>query len=466
MRAQPGATIDLSVPRRIHVVGVNGVGMSAVALLLAQAGHDVRGTDLRDGPAVDRARAAGVTVHIGHDASYVDDVDAVCVSTAIPESNIEVAAARVRNIPVLHRSALLGAMSRQARSIGIAGTHGKTTTTSMLALILSEAGFDPSFVIGGEVNEIGTNARWTGSDLFVIEADESDGSFLELSLAAAIVTNVEVDHLDHFGTVDAIHAGFEEYADGVAGPVVVCLDDPGSAALVHGRTNVITYGTSTAARYRLADVSADAGRLTFTIERDAMPLGRLAVPQRGLHNARNATAAVAMAMEMGAPFEAAAAALARFGGVARRFDFRGRHDGIDLVDDYAHLPTEIGAVLEAAATSGDGWKRVVAVFQPNRFSRMAVLSPEYRDSFVSADVAVITDVYPSGERPVPGVTGKLVVDAICEAHPRARVVWAPSRSDLVAFLTNELRAGDVCISMGCGDIAGLPDELLAAWGAP
>jgi UDP-N-acetylmuramate--alanine ligase len=330
----------------------------------------------------------------------------------------------------------------------------------MLAMILTEAGVQPSFLVGGDVNDVGTGAHWTGHDLLVVEADESDGTFLELPLHGTIVTNVEVDHLDHYGRPEAIVAAFDEYLAAVEGPCVVCADDPVAARLAAGH-GAVTYGTSETARYRAVAIDSDHGALSFGVIRDGTPLGEVRLPLRGLHMARNATAAIAMADLLGAPFDAAARALARFGGVARRFDFRGDHDGITFVDDYAHLPSEIAAVLEAAATSGDGWSRIVAVFQPNRYSRMEVLSPEYRDAFVRADITAITDIYPSGEAPRPGVTGKLVVNAVLDAHPWQRVAWLPKRGELIEYLAAELRPGDVCISMGCGDVASLPSEVLA-----
>jgi UDP-N-acetylmuramate--alanine ligase len=241
---------------------------------------------------------------------------------------------------------------------------------------------------------------------------------------------------------------------------VLCADDPITARLA-GPHDAVTYGTSPDARYQAVAVTAAEGSLRFGVRRDGVELGEVALPLRGVHNARNALGAITLADALGAPFEASMEALARFGGVARRFDVRGRLDGITLIDDYAHLPSEIAAALEAAGTSGDGWSRIVAVFQPNRYNRMAVMSPDYRDAFQGADVAVITDIYPSGQAPLPGVTGKLVVDAVCDAHPDQRVVWLPRRADLVSFLVQELRAGDVCVSMGCGDVAALPDEVLA-----
>jgi UDP-N-acetylmuramate--alanine ligase len=453
-------TVDLHTPGRYHVVGVGGPGMSAIALVLAQMGHTVSGSDLREVPVLERLRAAGVVVTVGHHREIVHGVDAVTASTAIPARNVELDEARRLGIPVLRRAEMLASICACARSVAVAGTHGKTTTTSMLAMILTEAGLQPSFLVGGDVNDVGTGAHWTGQDLLVVEADESDGTFLELPLDGTILTNVEVDHLDHFGHPEAIVVAFDEYLGRVAGPKVVCLDDDNAAHLAT-RHGAVTYGTASGAHYRAVDVGVDHGALTFSVERGGTRLGDIRLPLRGVHMARNAVAAIAMAELLGAPFEAASAALARFGGVARRFDFRGDHDAITFVDDYAHLPSEIAAVLEAAATSGDGWQRIVAVFQPNRYSRMELLSPEYRDAFVRADMTVITDIYPSGEAPRPGVTGKLVVNAVLDAHPWQRVAWVPKRGELIEFLAAELQPGDVCISMGCGDVASLPSEVLA-----
>jgi UDP-N-acetylmuramate--alanine ligase len=462
---RPGPPLDLTVPGRYHVVGVGGPGMRAIALVLAEMGHAVSGSDLRESTALDRLRAAGVEVHVGHLADNVLGVDAVTASTAIPARNIELEAARTAGIPVLRRAGMLASICACARSVGVAGTHGKTTTTSMLAMILLEAGLQPSFVVGGDVNDVGAGAHWAGHELLVVEADESDGTFLELPLWGTILTNVEVDHLDHFGSFEEIVRGFDRYLAGIDGPKVLCADDPVAAELAaaHGAT---TYGTSEGAAVRATDVVVGRGSQSFTVCRGSEELGTIDLPLRGLHNVRNATGAITMAMACGAPFEAAAAALARFGGVGRRFDFRGHHDGITLVDDYAHLPSEIAAVLAAAAHGGDDWQRVVAVFQPNRYSRMAVLSPTYRDAFVDADLTIITDIYPSGEAPRPGVTGELVADAVRAAHPGQSVLYVPRRADLVEVLATELRAGDVCVSMGCGDVASLPSEVLARLGGP
>jgi UDP-N-acetylmuramate--alanine ligase len=434
--------------------------MSAIALVLAGMGHRVSGSDIRDSAVLERLRAAGVVVHLGHAPANVAGVDAVTASTAVPPTNLELRAAAEAGATVLRRAGMLASICAAARTLAVAGTHGKTTTTSMLAMILVEAGFAPSFLIGGDLADQGTSAQWTGGEWLVVEADESDGTFLELPLHGTVLTNVETDHLDHFGTFDAIVQGFDRYLGQVEGPRLVCLDDPVAASLA-GRHHAISYGTSPLADYRAVEVGAERGSLRFAVERGGERLGAIRLNQRGIHNVRNATGALALAMEVGAPFEAAQEALARFGGVLRRFEIRGEHRGITLVDDYAHLPSEIAAVLEGAASSGDGWRRIVAVFQPNRFNRMAVLSPEYRDAFSRADLTVITEIYASGTTPIPGVTGRLVVDAIQDAHPDKAVEWVPSRRDLIEFLAGELRPGDVCISMGCGDIASLPTEVLA-----
>ncbi|MGD9702069.1 MAG: UDP-N-acetylmuramate--L-alanine ligase [Acidimicrobiia bacterium] len=465
----PIAPLDLSTPGRFHVVGVGGPGMSAIALVLAEMGHDVSGSDLRELPVLDRLRAAGVDISVGHDRSLVHGVDAVTSSTAIPAHNIELDEAGRTGVAVLRRAGMLASICAQARSLAVAGTHGKTTTSSMLMLVLVDAGLRPSFVIGGDVADMGTGAQWTGSEWLVVEADESDLTHVELPLHGTILTNVDADHLEHYGTFERIVECFGQYLAQIPGPKVLCADDPVCdrfaaelAAESGADRHVVTYGTAAGATYRVDDVVSGDGGQSFTVVCRGEELGRVELPLRGIHNVRNAAAVVAMAREIGVEFDVIARALARFGGVARRFDIRGTFDGVTLVDDYAHVPAEIAAVLEAAATNGDGWRRIVAVFQPNRYRRMAVLSPEYRDAFVRANVTVLTDIYPSGDEPIPGVSGKLVVNAVLDAHPDQRVVWMPHRSDLAGYLASTLQPGDVCISMGCGDIAELPAEILDA----
>lgn len=457
----PVAPLDLSAPRRLHVIGAAGPGMSAIALALAQMGHNVSGVDLRERQVLDRLRAAGIIVHIGHLRSHVVGCDAVTASTAISPDLNELDEARKLGVPVLSRAGMLASICAQAKSLGVAGTHGKTTTTSMLMLILAEAGLRPSFVIGGDVNDMGTGAQWTGGDWFVVEADESDRTHLELPLHGSILTNIDVDHLDHYDSIDEIEQSFDRYLAQIAGPKVVCADDARSAA-VASRHDSITYGLSEGSDVRAVDVRADRGSYHFDLERSGVRVASVHLPLRGEHNVANATGAFAMALELGVDPGVAADALGRFGGVARRFDIRGHDGGATFVDDYAHLPTEIDAVLRAARDSGDGWRRVVAVFQPNRYNRMSEMWQDYADAFGAADVVVLTDIYPSGTQPIPGVTGKLVVNAVLDAHPATRVVWLPRRDDLIDYLARYVVDGDVCVSMGCGDVASLPDEVLQA----
>jgi UDP-N-acetylmuramate--alanine ligase len=457
--ANPEPGLDLSSPRRVHIVGIGGAGMSAIASVLSTMGHTVTGSDLRESPVTDRLVAAGVSVVIGHRAANLGDPDVVTVSTAIAEDNPEVVEARRRGIPVLRRAATLAAIAALRRCIAVAGTHGKTTTASMLALLLVEAGLRPSFIIGGDVNEIGTNAAWDDGEWLVVEADESDGSFLALTPEIAVVTNVEPDHLDHYGSFQAVRTAFEEFVATATLRQVVGGDDS-VAADIGVRTGADTVGTGDTCTYRMVEVSPARSSIDFDlIGPDDTRLGRLAVPIPGLHNARNAAVATVAGMAAGVPFEAAARALARFAGVARRFEFRGSARGVTFVDDYAHLPTEVGAAL-AAARDG-GWDRVVVVFQPHRYSRTQALWQEFGQAFGDADVVVITDVYGAGEPPIPGVSGQLLASAIERAEPGKTVRYVPTRPDLRRVVSSLLRPGDLCCTLGAGDLTSLPDELLA-----
>jgi len=450
-------TPDLSTPRRIHLVGAGGAGMGAIAAVLHAMGHRVTGSDLKDGPVLERLRAEGMAVEIGHDAAHLGDAELVAISTAIPTHNPEVVAARDAGLPVLRRADILPAISTERRTVVVAGTHGKTTTSSMLALALVEAEMRPSFIIGGDVNEIGSGAVWDHGDWFVIEGDESDRTFLSLGAEVAVVTNVEPDHLETYDNdPEKLEQAFVEFASAAA-IRVFCADDDGSAALA-AAVGGITYGTRDTADYRLVDVEPGRAGISFTLRRSGADVVRVDLPTPGMHNALNAAAAVVTAIQLGAPADAAARALSRFGGVARRFEFRGEVDGITFVDDYAHLPTEVAAAV-AAARDGD-WKRIVCVFQPHRYSRTAALWHDFASSFAESDLVVITDIYPSGETPRPGITGKLVVDAVLDADPWSSVAWLPRLDEVVSWLTLRLRPGDLCLTLGAGDLTAVPDLVI------
>lgn len=455
----PSPSLDLATPTRIHIVGVGGAAMSAIATVLAAMGHRVSGSDLKASSRLDSLRALGVEVHIGHSADRIGDAQVVARSTAIPDTNPEVVAARGRSVPVVSRADVMAALAASRRTVAVAGTKGKTTTTSMLALIMVEAGFHPSFIVGGSLNEAGTSAVWDSGDWFVVEADESDGTFIELGAEAVIVTNVEPDHLDFYGTQDALVAAFDRFVMAAGGQRLVCADDVAAAALA-GRTGAATYGVSPDADWRLGDIVPGRAGIAFSVSHRGRAVASLNLAVPGIHNARNAVAALAMAVSLGAPAQAAVRALERFGGVARRYQFRGEAAGVSFIDDYAHLPTAAAAVL-ATARDG-GWKRVIAVFQPHRYSRTAALWRSFADAFVDADLLVVTDVYPEGEAARPGVSGKLIVDAVLDAHPTARVAWMPARSEVISYLSTRLRPGDVCLTLGAGDITSLPDDLIRA----
>jgi UDP-N-acetylmuramate--alanine ligase len=452
---------DLSKVRSAYLVGIGGAGMSGIARLLLARGVRVGGSDLKETKAISRLRAAGAEVVIGHRAENIGPVEAVVVSTAIPPGNPERTEAERRGIPVLARAQVLAALMEERRGIAVAGTHGKTTTTSMVAVILEWAGLDPTYVIGGDLNESGSNARSGRGDVFVAEADESDGSFLLLSPEVALVTNVEPDHLDFFADAGEVEAAFVSFCRR-AGTVVACIDDPGlRRALAEVGVPAVTYGQDASASVRVtpAESVGRVGRARLEVGGTTVDI-ELAMP--GHHQLLNATGAIAAAREVGVDPEAAAAALRGFTGVQRRFERRGSARGAEFVDDYAHHPTEIAATL--AAARGDGARRLVAVFQPHRYSRTRAMWRSLGESLSPADVVVLTDVYAAGEVPEPGITGKLLVDALQEASPTTRTIYLPHRSELATFLAREVREGDLVLTLGAGDITSVGDETMALLG--
>jgi UDP-N-acetylmuramate--alanine ligase len=430
--------------------------MSAIASVLAAMGNEVTGSDLKSSGALDRLAASGVDVHVGHDAALVGRAEVLAVSTAIPTGNPEVVEAAARGLPVLSRAQALASIAARRRCVAVSGTHGKTTTTSMLSLILMEAGLRPSFLIGGDLNEIGTNAVWDTGEWLVLEADESDGTFLHLDSEIAVVTNVEPDHLDFYGDFERLVAAFDRFCTDRPGGVVTGADDTVAARLgvAHGADLV---GTGPEATFRIEALEAGEDGVAFDLRHGEASLGRVTLPVTGANIALNAAVAVVAARRVGVAFEAARRALARFAGVARRYELRGEWRGVQFVDDYAHLPTEVAAVIAAARQSRPA--RLVVVFQPHRYSRIATLGSGFADAFTGADVVVVADVFAAGEQPIPGVTGAVVADAALRAHPDADIVYVPGRAELRAHVAALLRPGDLCLSLGAGDLTSLPDEL-------
>ena len=463
-RRQPEELIDLSVSRRCHVVGIGGPGMSPLASLLSARGHRVSGSDMRETEVTETLRSEGIDVSIGHTAAAVHNVDVVTFSTAIPLSNIELVEAGGQGIPVRHRSGLLASLCAVTQSIGVAGTHGKTTTTALLTHILTVAGRDPSCIVGGQVVGMPVGSRHGNGAEFVLECDESDGTLDVLSLQNLIITNIDVDHLDYFGSFEHVQACFVDAAMRTAGHVVANADDPSSQVLMMAplpQERLRTFGRSSSADVRINSLESTDDGTTILLEIDGQDVSCFSL-LRGEHNAMNIAAALAMATCLGVDATTACSAVSSFVGVARRFTERGMFNGAMLIDDYAHLPAEIEAAVSAVATHPFRTGQTIAVFQPNRYHRIAVMADTYADCFRAADVVVVTDVYASGTAFIEGVTGELVVNAIRASNPTAHVVWAQTRQDIVDVVAEMIRPGDVCISMGCGDIETFPDDLQKA----
>lgn len=461
--APPGSIPTLTVPdledvQSVHMIGVGGAGMSGIARILLARGVRVTGSDLKDSKMLRELERAGARVFAGHRAEQLADPDVVVVSTAIPAKNPELAEARSRGIPVLARIQMLAALGRGKTTYGVSGTHGKTTTTSMLAVILEVAGLDPTYIIGGNLNEIGSGARHGRGDAFVVEADESDGSFLLLSPDVAVVTNVEEDHLDFYrGGAAEIRAAFAEFF-AHSERAVACGDDEGvRAAMEPARGRVLTYGLGPENDAVLSVLESPPGHSRGLLRMEASSV-ELEVRAPGVHNLLNACAALLAASMAGVEPSVAAEALTSFKGVRRRFEYLGEARGAEFFDDYAHHPSEISATL--AAARGMAPERLVAVFQPHRYSRTEVQWRGMGRAMAAADVAVITDVYAAGEAPIPGVSGKLLVDALSEADPHKRLVYLPRRSDVAGFLAGEVRSGDMVLTLGAGDITMVAEETL------
>jgi UDP-N-acetylmuramate--alanine ligase len=447
----------------VHFIGIGGAGMSGIARILLARGERVTGSDARESAAVLALRALGAEVHLGHDPAHLPEPPAtVVVSTAIRESNPELAAARERGLTVEHRSTALAALTRGRRLAAVTGTAGKTSTTSMLTVALQHCGLDPSFAIGGDLATSGSGAHEGTGDIFVVEADESDASFLAYSPEVAIVTNIEADHLDHYGSPAAYVAAFDEFLGRIApgGTLVTCVDDPGAAALAdtaRGRgITVRTYGRADGVDARLVAFRPDGPGARITASLDGVE-HRLRLPVPGEHMALNALAALLAGVALGAPPEGLLEGLAGFDGVRRRFEFRGRAAGVAVYDDYAHHPTKVAAQLRAARdVAGAG--RVVVAFQPHLYSRTREFAREFGAELGLADEVVVLDVYGAREDPEPGVSGALVAENVPLSPEHVRFV--PRWAEVPAVVAGMARSGDLVITMGAGDVTVLAPEIL------
>ena len=465
----------MKLPRElgaIHFVGIGGIGMSGIAEVLHNLGHAVQGSDASDNPNVKRLREKGIRCFVGHDAANVIDAEVVVVSTAIRRDNPELVAARELRIPVVRRAEMLAELMRLKTCVAIAGTHGKTTTTSLVATLLDAGNFDPTVINGGIINAYGTNARLGAGDWMVVEADESDGTFLKLPADVAIITNIDPEHLDHFGTFDAIKGAFRAFVENLPfyGFAVMCLDHPTVQEMVGQVTDrrVLTYGENPQADFRLLDIDLTGGRSRFTLlirdrknEKDTV-IRDLEMPMPGHHNALNATAAIAVAYDLGVPVETIRAALATFGGVKRRFTKTGEWNGVQIFDDYGHHPVEIAAVLKAARASTPG--QVLAVVQPHRYTRLSSLFSDFASCVNDADVVVVAPTYAAGEAPIEGADrDSLVAGMKARGH---RHVLALDGPEQIAGIVRDLaKPGDYVVLLGAGTITNwayaLPGELAA-----
>ena len=467
----------------IHFVGIGGIGMSGIAEVMHQLGYKVQGSDIADGYVVDGLRKAGIPVTIGHNSENLGEAAVVVTSSAVSRGNPEVEAAVERRLPIVKRAEMLAELMRMQKTIAVAGTHGKTTTTSMVAAMLDAGGMDPTVINGGIINGYGSNARLGKSDWWVIEADESDGSFLRLDGTIAVVTNIDPEHLEHYGSFDEVKKAYCEFIENVPfyGLAVLCIDHPEVQAIL-GRIRdrrIVTYGFSALADVRAENVAPDGGGSRFdavVLERDGSrrSIEGIRLPIPGRHNVQNALAAIAVAIELGLPDEKIVTGFERFQGVKRRFTKAGEIDGTTIIDDYAHHPVEIRAVLAAARESaaslpgagdGGGAGRVIAVMQPHRYTRLQSLMDEFQSAFNDADIVFVAPVYAAGEQPIEGVDSTALVEGL-RAHGHRMVKGVSDPTDLARSLRDVAAEGDIVVCMGAGDItkwaAGLAEGIRQA----
>jgi UDP-N-acetylmuramate--alanine ligase len=445
--------------RHIHLIGIGGVGMAGIAEVLLTLGYEVTGSDLRESPIVERLRSLGGRVSIGHAAEHLGRADCVVVSTAVPPTNPERLAAEARGIPVIPRAEMLAELMRTKYAVAVGGAHGKTTTTSMTAAVLTEGGLDPTVVVGGRIRATGTGARLGAGDYLVAEADESDGSFLKLYPSVAVVTNIDREHLSHFGSMAALREAFAAFIDRVPfyGAAILCIDDPQVAALgAEATRRVRTYGFSDEAEVRASEVETVGLEARFRVHRGDTELGTVRLGMPGHHNIQNSLAAITVGLEFGLPWPVIRDGLQGFGGVSRRFEIRGEHGGVMLVDDYGHHPTEIAAVL---ATARAAWpdKQLVVVFQPHRYTRTIDLHDRFATAFGEADRLILCPIYAAGEEAKEGVTSEWLAEAVGEGSALPVTVTG-TLDEAASMLINEARPGEVWITLGAGDITRLAED--------
>ncbi|MFH1435947.1 MAG: UDP-N-acetylmuramate--L-alanine ligase [Pseudomonadota bacterium] len=447
---------------KVHFVGIGGIGMSGIAEVLVNLGYEISGSDLKESETTERLSSLGAKVCCGsHRPDNVAGSDVVVVSSAVRLGNTEVEEATRRGIPVIPRAEMLAEIMRLKESIAISGTHGKTTTTSLMATILAEAGWDPTVVVGGRLNALGKSAAVGKGDWMVAEADESDGSFLKLSPSIAVITNIDPEHLDHYHSVENLHKAFIEFANKVPfyGFTMLCLDHPAVQSILPKVTKkFFTYGLSIQADYRGEEIRYGTDDTSFELIARGKPLGAVTVKLIGAHNVLNTLASMGVALELGIPFAAASRAIASFEGVSRRFTILGEFNGALLVDDYAHHPVEIKATLEAAHAAHRG-KNIIAVFQPHRYSRVQLLHEEFEKAFNRASEVVVTDIYAAGEDPATGVSAARLAENI-RSHGHHNVTYLPMLPQVVDHLEKKLGADDLVISLGAGDVSWVLKELL------
>ncbi len=447
--------------QNIHFVGIGGSGMSGIAEVLINLGYRVSGSDLEENPITQRLKDLGAIVHRGHRASNLKGCHVVVVSTAVSNNNIEVISANKRNIPVIPRAEMLAELMRLKYSIAISGTHGKTTTTSMASMVLAEGGFDPTVVIGGRLNNIGSNAKLGSGDYLVAEADESDGSFLKLTPTIAVITNIDTDHLDFYGNIGNIKKAFIQFANKVPfyGSSILCKDDSNVRSIMPNlERKYYTYGLNGDCDFQAKDIESDLLRIRYSVFFQGKRMGDIKLNNPGFHNVYNSLAACAVGVELGVGFNKIKKALSEFIGVGRRLEVKGKRNGVVVIDDYAHHPTEINITLK---TIREGWNpnRLLVIFQPHRYSRTKILASRFPNSLIEADLVYLTDIYPAGEKRMDGISSRLILNSWPKKR-KEKIRYIPDKDKILQTVLKEVKKGDVVATIGAGNVYKIGEEIV------